>query len=90
MEADEVISKNKLFNGLALPQRLASKPTQDTDIVAIKGRSGLSKGVLSPSMTMMKLPLSSKFHEVWMVRLDGPLGKFSELDFEFTHLTGNS
>lgn len=77
MEANEAASKDKSLNGLALPQRLAPKPTKDTEIVAIKGCSGLSKGILSPSMTMMKLPHSSKFHKVWIVRLDGPLGKSS-------------
>ncbi|KAF8859609.1 hypothetical protein BDZ45DRAFT_353474 [Acephala macrosclerotiorum] len=75
LEAKNAVLKDNSLNGLALPQRLASKPTKDTSIVAIKGCSGLSKGILSPSMTMMKLPHSRKFHEVWIVRLDGPLAQ---------------
>ncbi|KAH6664905.1 hypothetical protein B0J14DRAFT_681363 [Halenospora varia] len=75
LEAEEAFSKNESFRELALPQRIAAKPTTDTEVVAIKGYSGISRGTLSFGTSMMKLPHSSKFHEVWAVRFDGALVK---------------
>jgi len=79
VQANEAFWKNESLSNLALPHQLASKPTAATDVVAIKGYSGISKGILSSSTTMMKLAQSGKFHEVWTVRFDSPLGKSEPL-----------
>ncbi|CZR58947.1 uncharacterized protein PAC_08839 [Phialocephala subalpina] len=48
-EALDAVSKDKSFSGLILLGRIASSmPTKDMAVMAIKGRSGVSGGTLSP------------------------------------------
>ncbi|KUJ20175.1 uncharacterized protein LY89DRAFT_473235 [Mollisia scopiformis] len=72
-EAKKALEGNSLFAIFNVPQHLASMPSKDTEIIAAKGGSGVSRGVLSPSSTMMKSERSCNFQEVWTVRFNSPL-----------------
>jgi hypothetical protein len=48
---------------------------RDAAIVALRGHSVISRGSISSSTTMMRLPHDIRFQEVWTVRLDSPLSK---------------
>ena len=73
------ISKVGLLQYVALPTRFESIPENGAEVVVVKGYSGISRGSISSSTTLMKLQPRGTFQEVWTVRLDGDgkLGKFS-------------
>jgi hypothetical protein len=78
LRARAAISKDVLFQDIILPTRFQSIPANDTEVMVIKGYSGISKGRLSSSSTMMRLQPRGTFQEVWTVRLagEGTLGNF--------------
>lgn len=75
LNARNTIAKNELLKNVVVPRRIVSRLERDAAIVAIKGYSGISRGSISSSTTMMRLSHRSTFQEVWTVRLDSPLGK---------------
>ena len=79
LQAQAAVSKDSLLRYVVLPTRFVScTPRNDTEIVAIKGCRGISKGGISYSTTMMRLHPRVTFQEAWAVRLDGPLGRCSK------------
>jgi hypothetical protein len=71
MQAQPAIRKDSLLENILLPTLFTnSPPRNEREIVAIKGFSGISRGSISSSTTMMRLQPRGTFQEVWTVRLD--------------------
>ncbi|KAH8653129.1 hypothetical protein BGZ60DRAFT_419593 [Tricladium varicosporioides] len=64
-------------------------PITATEVVAVKGYSGISRGILSPSTTMMRLTPSSKFKKVLTVRFDDVLAKGDSGSWVLDALSGD-
>lgn len=74
-------SKSRSLENVVLPRRVVPNLEKEADIVVVTGYSGIVKGKISLSTTMMRLSQRSKFQEVWTVRLDSTLGKIWRVKF---------
>jgi hypothetical protein len=53
-----------------------SLPQQSTIVTAMMKSNGRTMGIISTNPTLMQLPPSIAFQEMWTVQLDGPLGVY--------------
>jgi hypothetical protein len=67
--------KAGLFENIVLPKRVVPRLERDAAIVALRGHGVISRGSISSSTTMMRLPHDNRFQELWTVRLDSSLSK---------------
>jgi hypothetical protein len=74
-DARKASLKATLLKNIVLPKRVMPRIERDAAIVALRGHSVISRGSISSSTTMMRLPHDIRFQEVWTVRLDSPLSK---------------
>jgi hypothetical protein len=57
------------------PKRIGRKQLVETKVRTWTGSVGMMTGTLSANGSLLKVPGSQNFQEVWIVRLDGPLSK---------------
>lgn len=74
-------SRSRSLENVVLPRRVVPSLENEADIVVVTGYSGIVKGKISLSTTMMRLSQRSKFQEVWTVRLDNTLGRIWRMTF---------
>ena len=67
--------KAALLENIVLPKSVVAHLERDASIVALRGHGVISRGSISSSTTMMRLPHDNHFQELWTVRLDSPLSK---------------
>jgi len=76
IEIDPTFQK---FNEVELlyPRRIGRKQKHETKVRTCTGTSGMLTGTMSANPTLLRLPGSQAFQEVWVVRLDGELSKLN-------------
>jgi hypothetical protein len=74
-KAQKASQSSARLASIILPKRVAASPEYDSTIVVLKGHGVISRGSISASTTMMRLPHDKRFQEVWTIRLDSPLSK---------------
>jgi hypothetical protein len=80
--SDRVIARlleHETFPNFALPRRYVDVVNKDEEVIVVNGYSGVLRGTLSSSPTMIRLPQSNNFQEVWAIRISNALGKYSQI-----------
>lgn len=75
----EIVQRLSKPQPVPFPQQCATSLEREASVIAINGFSGPLRGVISPNSSMMRLPGSRTFQELWTVRLSNALGKSDEV-----------